>query len=106
MLRTPYIQNMDYASMNKQVIQNKPKNFDNVESKDYETYMQAGIVEFWGVMNPTNLNEDNTLIRKLADKYGYGCYTTQMLNVYEVIKRGTTFEDRTRQMKNENLSLY
>ena len=28
------------------------------------------------------------------------------LDVFEVIKRGATFEDRTRQMKNGNLSLF
>lgn len=79
------------------------KNFDNVESQDYEAYMRAGICEFWGI---TRLySEDSTKLRELADKYGYGVYTTKCLDLKEVIKRGATFQDRTKQMKNENLTL-
>ena len=82
----------------------KLKNFDYVESQDYEAYMKAGIIEFWAVIKFNGA--DNNKIHELADKYGYGCYTTQMANVYEMIKRGATFQDRTKQIQNENLSLY
>lgn len=82
---------------------NKLRNFDDVEVKDYETYMKSGICVFWAI---TNLySEDSTKLRELANKYGYGVYTTPSLNMYEVIKRGATFQDRSKQMKNENLSV-
>lgn len=80
------------------------RNFDNVEANDFETYMKAGICEFWAIVNP--YNEESTQLKQLADKYGYGAYTTKCLDMYEVIKRGATFQDRTRQIQNGNISLY
>ena len=79
------------------------KNFDNVTVEDYESYMKAGICEFWAITRI--YTDDSTQLRQLASKYGYGVYSTSMLDVFEVIKRGATFEDRTRQMKNQNLSI-
>lgn len=78
------------------------KNFDNVKSQDYEAYMKAGICEFWAIIKFNG--EDNNKIHELADKYNYGCYTTTWVDVYEMIKIGATFEDRNKQIQNENLT--
>lgn len=88
-----------------QQINKQLRNFDNVESQDYERYMKAGICEFWGIIDMNNMNKDCNKLDELAHKYNYLCFSTSMLNVYEVNKIGATFEDRTRQMKNENLSV-
>ena len=88
--------------MNKTTNSNKPKNFDNVEPKDLEAYMKAGIIEFWAIVRTA---QDQSQLIQLSNKYNYGHYATAFIDLDEVIKRGATFQDRTKQMKNENLSV-
>ena len=72
------------------------KNYDHVESKDYEAYMQKGIINFWATVN--DLYQQSDLIQ-LCKKYGYSKYSTQWLNVDEVIKDGATMEDLVNQQR-------
>lgn len=78
------------------------KNYDHTSSQDYETYMKAGIIDFWATVN--TLQEQSKLIQ-LCKKYGYSKYSTAWINVDEVIKDGATMSDLVKQNKNENLSV-
>lgn len=75
---------------------NNLKNYDHVDSQDFETYMQKGIIEFWATVNTLKENE---LLMDLCKKYNYTRMTTTWSNVYETVKNGATFTDLTKQIE-------
>lgn len=79
-----------------QITNKQLKNYDHVESKDYETYMKKGIINFWATVN--TIYEQSDLIQ-LCKKYGYSKFSTQWLNVDEVVKDGATMQDLANQIR-------